>query len=220
MPYESPVFLLILQLFILVLSIVTALFEIQIEGPHGWATALPTWKVESKWLSFLNNGKPLTGYHLYLNIVQLLMFHFPILFIGWTWSLEWTLLASFCEYFVFWDFLWFLLNPYFGWQRFMRGYIWWFRTWAGHFPLDYYFLLGTSCIFVLLRGPSPYPPQLQFGVTGPLEQLLFWIAGMLLCSFLIVLIARYGHPKQLTHPTTRTHRDDKPNALINEITDI
>ncbi len=217
MVFENPTFLFPLQLFILVLSIVTALLEIQIEGPHGWAAALPTWKIEWRWLSFLNNGKPLTGYHLYLNTVQFLMFHFPVLFTGWSWTLEWTLLAAYCEYFVFWDFLWFILNPYFGWQRFSRAYVWWFRHWIGHFPLDYFTLLTTSCAFILLRGPSPMPSHLQYGVSGPWEQLLFWLAGMLVCLFLIVLIARYGQPRARLHATGRGHRDRRAQEIVNEI---
>jgi hypothetical protein len=46
--------------------------EIQIEGANGWASALPTWRIETKWLLWLTSGKPLTGYHVWLNALLIL----------------------------------------------------------------------------------------------------------------------------------------------------
>jgi len=38
--------------------------EIQIEGAAGWASALPTWRIESHWLlDIFWGGRPMTGYH-------------------------------------------------------------------------------------------------------------------------------------------------------------
>lgn len=45
------------------IPLVLAHLEIQIEGSHGWAEKLPTWRWDSRavrrWF-----GKPVTGYHL------------------------------------------------------------------------------------------------------------------------------------------------------------
>lgn len=34
---------------VLIAALAMALLEVQIEGGNGWASALPTWKVESAW---------------------------------------------------------------------------------------------------------------------------------------------------------------------------
>ena len=53
------------------IALVLAHLEIQIEGPHGWAEKLPTWRWDSRrirrWF-----GKPVTGYHLCLIALFLL----------------------------------------------------------------------------------------------------------------------------------------------------
>jgi hypothetical protein len=38
--------------------------EIQIEGAHGWAASLPTWRIEKhQLLDIFCGGRPMTGYH-------------------------------------------------------------------------------------------------------------------------------------------------------------
>ncbi|KAB2642333.1 MAG: hypothetical protein DVB26_02890, partial [Verrucomicrobia bacterium] len=47
-----------------VLSYLFAMVEIQIEGSGGWASNLPTWRIEKHWLlDMFFGGRPLTGYH-------------------------------------------------------------------------------------------------------------------------------------------------------------
>jgi hypothetical protein len=36
-----------------------------------------------------------------------------------------------------WDFLWFVLNPAFGWDNFRPENVWWHRGWLGRIPIDY-----------------------------------------------------------------------------------
>ena len=98
--------------------------EIQIEGPHGWAEKLPTWRWDGpgvrRWF-----GKPVTGYHLCLVTLILLCVHLPQLYAG-SWEREADLLAMFFLLTVTWDFLWFVCNRHFGVGRFRKGQIWWF----------------------------------------------------------------------------------------------
>ena len=54
-----------------------ALVEIQIEGQHGWASNLPTWKVENRWTHLFCGRRPLTGYHLYAQFFVLCSFTCP-----------------------------------------------------------------------------------------------------------------------------------------------
>ena len=55
--------------------------EIQIEGPHGWAETLPTWRWDGpggrRWFE-----KPVTGYHVCLVTLILLCVHLPQLYAG------------------------------------------------------------------------------------------------------------------------------------------
>jgi hypothetical protein len=59
-----------------VIALVLAHLEIQIEGPHGWAEKLPTWRWDTpgvrRWV-----GKPVTGYHVCLVTCLLLLLHVP-----------------------------------------------------------------------------------------------------------------------------------------------
>ena len=97
------------------IAFVLAHLEIQIEGPHGWAEKLPTWRWDSRavrrWF-----GKPVTGYHLCLVTLILLFVHVPQLY-GGSWEREADLLAMFFLLTATWDFLWFACNRHFGVSR-------------------------------------------------------------------------------------------------------
>ena len=67
-------------------------------------------------------GKPLTGYNLLMFAATLVFFHLPFAFgAPWTAARELALLAAWVSWSAIWDFLWFLLNPAYGWRRFRRG---------------------------------------------------------------------------------------------------
>jgi len=116
--------------------------EIQIEGPHGWAEKLPTWRWDGpgvrRWL-----GKPVTGYHLCLMTVILLFLHMPQ-FYGGSWEREADLAAMFFLLTVTWDSLWFACNRHFGMARFRKGEVWWFPTWALGVPRPYLMAIALS----------------------------------------------------------------------------
>jgi hypothetical protein len=124
------------------IAFVLAHLEIQIEGPHGWAEKLPTWRWDGpgvrRWL-----GGPVTGYHLCLLTSILLFLHVPQLYSG-HWEREADLLAMFFFLVVAWDFLWFACNPYFGVARFRKGQVWWFPRWALGVPQPYFLAIALS----------------------------------------------------------------------------
>ena len=64
--------------------------EIHIEGKHGWASQLPTWRIEKHWLlDVFWGGRPLTGYHAWVFPFILLICHLGFFLVGgWTWELE------------------------------------------------------------------------------------------------------------------------------------
>lgn len=134
-----------------------ALIEIQIEGPHGWAARLPTWRLESSWLNRLFPGRPLTGYHLWILVFSCVMAHLPFAFgMPWTWRGELRAIAFVLFFWVLEDFFWFLLNPHFGLRRFRPQHISWHsRAWWWIAPRDYFIGLVLAAILYVVSRPEP-----------------------------------------------------------------
>lgn len=138
-----------------ILAFVLAILEIQIEGPHGWAEKLPTWRPspENKLVKVykkLMSQKEFTGYHFFMNILLLLFIHLPFV-----WGVEWNVFAElevlgiFFLFVVVWDFLWFVLNPHFSLRDFKKEGVWWHKKWTGWVPTDYFFGIAGSVILLL-----------------------------------------------------------------------
>jgi len=132
--------------YLFAISLVLALLEIQIEGANGWASALPTWRFQPKWLLRLTSGKAITGYHVWLNSLLLLWLHLPFWFVPWSWASEFMIAGTYFLMSVQWDFLWFVLNPHFGIGRFSAAHVSWFRAWFLGIPVDYYTGLAVSLL--------------------------------------------------------------------------
>jgi hypothetical protein len=133
-----------------VIGVIFALFEIQIEGKDGWAAKLPCWRKEKGLIVKLSGGRPVTGYHFVMITFMILMFHFPFLFTRWTLSTEFLILGLLFETFLLEDFLWFVLNPNFGIKKFKKEEIWWHIGWWGPFPSLYYYMLVVCVLFIVL----------------------------------------------------------------------
>ena len=68
-----------------------AILEIQMEGEHGWAAKLPTWRAKpgskiDKIFKKIASQKELTGYHTALMIFLLLFMHWPFIW-NWNWNI-------------------------------------------------------------------------------------------------------------------------------------
>jgi hypothetical protein len=169
-------------------ALLFALVEIEIEGADGWGEKLPTWYRVRPWyarlLAAVLSGKPLTGYHLMMLPLSLASFHLGLAFgVPWSLTMEARLLAAYLVFNVVWDFLWFVLNPHFGWARFTRGAVWWHSgVWLGPFPIDYWNGIGGS--FVLAGLPGLLGPD-----RGPLAEHAVYTVGMLLLTALTVAAA-------------------------------
>ncbi len=135
------------------LAYVFAKVEIQIEGQHGWATRLPTWRIERhKLLDIFFGGRPLTGYHAWMLFFMLLIFHFPAVATWtWSWPLEARMLACMIVFWILEDALWFLLNPYWGWRKFRPSDAMWHKRWLWWLPLDYW-VFGVVAAGLLWAG--------------------------------------------------------------------
>jgi hypothetical protein len=138
---------LVFALFLLWISFCAAKVEVAIEGAHGWAKDLPTWRLPpTSWVSrFFFSDKPATGYHIWLEILAISAFHLPYAFVNPSWMIEsqiWSFFFFFC---VIEDFLWFAVNPAFGVKNFRPEKIWWHQKhWWWIAPRDYYVLLAIA----------------------------------------------------------------------------
>ena len=136
----------LLLLWILMLGMFFAQTEIQIEGANGWATSLPTWRIEKHLLlDIFWGGRAMTGYHAWVFSFMFLVFHLPHVVHGsFSWRVEARCMASLMFFWIAEDFLWFVLNPAFGLARFSRDHALWHKHWMLGVPTDYltYMLLG------------------------------------------------------------------------------
>lgn len=158
-------------------ALLFALVEIEIEGKDGWAMNLPTWfrrrPFYARVYALLLSGKPLTGYHAVMFFIPFVSFHVGLAFgQPWSWGLEARVVASYLVWNVTWDFLWFVLNPHFGWARFRKGHIWWHGgVWIGRLPIDYVNALGLSFLVACV-------PWFAHGNTSTLCRHAIFVAGM------------------------------------------
>ena len=193
-----------LQLFLY--ALLFALVEIEIEGKDGWAMNLPTWyrrkPLYARVFAKLLSGKPLTGYHAIMFFIPFLSFHLGFAFgQAWSWELEARLVATYLVWNVTWDFLWFVLNPHFGWARFRKGQIWWHDgAWLGRMPIDYVNALWLSCLVAAL-------PWLARGNA----RALFLHAVFLACMAMAVAITKAMAPlyRRWYHHMRRPGSDER-----------
>lgn len=136
-------------LYLLLVASLHAKLEIMIEGKSGWARSLPCWRF-NRFITKLILGKEITGYHFYLFLMFLALFHSPLLFLTWTFKTESLILGSFCIYWIIEDFLWFVENKHYTFKAFRKGKISWHKRWFLGFPVSYWIsgIIGTALILL------------------------------------------------------------------------
>jgi hypothetical protein len=138
------------------LSFLFAKLEIQIEGAHGWAARLPTWRwTPPPALRWLFGGREATGYHLYAFSFMAAAFHWPLAMSGsFSLALEAQALGSLALFWILEDFLWFVFNPAYGLARFNRRNVPWHPHWFLGLPVDYH-VIGAAALALLAYGCWP-----------------------------------------------------------------
>ena len=139
---DNAFLLLNLRIFIfdLIIAFCLAKLEIQIEGKHGWAEMLPTWRIKNKFTKIIWGDQPYTGYHFWIFTTIFALLHFPF-FIepqSWTVSKELLIIAHAFIGIIIEDFLWFVLNPAYGFKKFNNRYAPWHVNWKFKLPTLYY----------------------------------------------------------------------------------
>ena len=139
-----------LIVWIFLISYFFANVEIQIEGGKGWASGLPTWRIDKHpLLDIFWGGRPMTGYHAWVFSFMFLIFHSPLFITGqWNLKLEARILGSLMIFWVLEDFIWFVLNPFFGVDKFSPEFIPWHKHWLFFVPTDYLVFCVTGIILI------------------------------------------------------------------------
>jgi len=180
--------LLVINLYLFILAVVLAFLEIQIEGRHGWAAKLPTWRPsDQKWYvrayTKIMSGKTFTGYHLSMFSFVVLIFHLPYVFgIPLTLASWLQTLSLFFFFVVLWDFLWFVLNPHYPLVNFRREHIGWHQRWWGAVPVDYY---GGLMVSLVCQLPLVF-------AQGSLAPLGWWFTHLGLFSLETLIVVVYS----------------------------
>lgn len=133
-----------------ILALFHALQETQIEGREGWARHLPTFRI-NVFLTKLLIGKDISGYHIFMLIMWLVIFHGVFLFQPWTLKTEYMIMGFFSFYWVIEDFLFFIVNPHYGIKSFRPNHIEWHKRWVFNFiPVSYVWgiILGGILLYL------------------------------------------------------------------------
>lgn len=137
---------LLLLAWVALLATLFAELEIQIEGARGWAAGLPTWRVEkAPFLKMFFGGRAITGYHVFAFSFMFCVFHLPLVVTGhFSWRLEARILGGLMLFWIIEDFLWFVMNPAFGFTKFTPQQAPWHPHWLLGVPVDYIVFTALS----------------------------------------------------------------------------
>ena len=135
--------------------------EIQIEGGAGWAANLPTWRIEHHWLlDIFWGGRAMTGYHAWVFTFMALVFFAPLAFNGrWRWRDAGLALVGLMVFWIAEDFMWFIVNPAYGWGRFNPVDVPWHKHWLFGAPVDYWVGLGAAALILYVRHRRRIPKE-------------------------------------------------------------
>lgn len=166
-----------------VFCVLLALVEVQIEGPHGWASGNEhTWRPGEGWWTPLwhmgmGDQKELTGYHLLMNGFLLLVMH-QHFFLGLKWSFkeEARALTRFVIIGTFWDLYWFLFNPAYGLGRFDHAHVWWHTQWVWGIPKHYLFMPIATMTTIVALNLCHFVAWLKRDIVGEWSRRLWQLA--------------------------------------------
>ena len=140
-----------ISIFLIILAAFHAKMELMSEGKMGWGLKFPCWRVNNA-LTQLLLGKELSGYHFYMCLTFLLLFHSPFLFITFNLSNELFIMGFYFLYWIVEDFLWFIESKHYGLRNFKKGRIYWHKRFFGGLPVSYWTGIIIGTILLILGG--------------------------------------------------------------------
>jgi len=140
--------MLIIIIYLIILAALHAKLEIMAEGKMGWGANFPCWRINNRIINFLI-CKDLTGYHFYMCIMFLLLFHGVYLFINFTLKTESIIMGLYLWYWVIEDFLWFIESKHYGLRNFKKGRIYWHKRWKLGLPISYWWSIIAGTILLV-----------------------------------------------------------------------
>lgn len=138
-------------IWMIVLAFFHSLQEIQIEGKAGWARHLPTFRI-STFITKLLIGKEITGYHLFMLLMWIIIFHGIYLFQSFNLKTELIILGLLNWYFIIEDFLFFIINPHYGIKKFKKSNISWHKRFFCFLPISYWWGMIIGTMLLVLGG--------------------------------------------------------------------
>ncbi len=203
-------FLLLKAGFFFLFCLVLAGIEVEAEGKFGWAQNMPTWyRTRGIWARIymkILGGRPLTGYHSFMFVFPGIIFHSQFFFgLEWNLSREFQSLSIYFVAMCLWDFLWFVINPSYMWEKFKPQNIWWHSKspWIFGLPLDYFTAWFISILFATLAGWVAKDFNILY------DHLLLLL---LLFSFTVITI--FFAPQYHRWYWAMREEDDRPSAGI------
>ena len=138
-------------IYLIILALIHAKLELMIEGKAAWAMRLPCWRIDNDLTRFLL-GKEITGYHVWLLVLFLFIFHAPFLFINWSLQKEFITIGLFYWYWIVEDWFWFIESKHYGLRSFKKGRIFWHKRWFWCLPVSYWWGMIIGTIFLIIGG--------------------------------------------------------------------
>lgn len=117
-------------IFVFIISIIYSLIEIEMEGKYGWCAQLPTAKKVMADFTF---------YHLLMMLFIIItfyqLFHRKDI---------WIIVFYIAAFFFIEDYIWFILNPYFTFDKYSKENIPWHKHWIYGQPIENYFCYAIT----------------------------------------------------------------------------
>lgn len=143
---------LIQVIFVIVISAVVALLEIQIEGTGGWAKNLPKWEIKNPFKKIVGWPTLLDGYHFWSWVLILIVFHTPFFFgLSFNRTNELLVIEMLIIFLQLEDFLWFVFNPAWGIKKFFTQEIPWHGRKILFLPKNYWIYFIFLGIFEVVK---------------------------------------------------------------------
>ncbi len=137
-----------------VIAFALIIIENRLEAKYAFAKKIHKFRIKSKFLSFVFGGKELNGYFIGVMIGLFLFLHIPFLITAsWSIGAESEIFAVLILMAIFWDFLWVILNPYYGTAKFNKKYLYWYEDFIVGIPIEYIRSFGLALMISLLDYP-------------------------------------------------------------------